>query len=188
MATRKTTKRASDGGVRTRETTPKKPSPRSKQAPSTGVREGMRAPTEELADQSGRLFSWKALKGKAFVLYFYPRDKTSGCTREAGDFRDRLSEFTRARVEVLGVSPDSVESHASFADQEGLNFTLLSDPDHRLAEAYGTWIKKKNYGREYMGIDRSTFVVDARGIVRKVFRGVRVPGHVDRVLEAIGEL
>jgi peroxiredoxin Q/BCP len=148
----------------------------------------MRAPIEKLADQSGRLFSWKTLKGKAFVLYFYPRDKTSGCAREACDFRDRLAEFTGAGVEVIGVSPDSVESYASFSDQHGLNFTLISDPDHRLAKAYGTWTKKKNYGREYMGIDRSSFVVDAHGIVRKVFRGVRVPGHVDRVLEAIGEL
>ncbi|GMV12968.1 MAG: peroxiredoxin [Polyangiaceae bacterium] len=126
--------------------------------------------------------------GGPYVLYFYPKDDTPGCTKEACDFRDGLSAFRKAGVRVIGVSPDSEASHARFSEKYALPFTLLSDPDKQLARAYSVWVKKKNYGREYMGIERSTFLVDAKGVVRRVWRGVKVAGHVDSVLAAAKEL
>jgi len=152
-----------------------------------GVHEGSRAPTFSLPDQAGRVVSSSALAGKSYVLYFYPKDDTSGCTREACGFRDSLRGFGSKGVKIIGVSPDSEASHARFAGKYGLPFTLLADTDKALARAYGVWVKKQNYGREYMGILRSTFLVDKRGIVKKAWRGVRVDGHVDAVLAAAGE-
>jgi peroxiredoxin Q/BCP len=165
--------------------------PKGKTAPvksGGGVREGSRAPSFSLSDQAGRVVSSSALAGKPYVLYFYPKDDTSGCTREACGFRDSLRGFGSKGVKIIGVSPDSEASHARFAGKYGLPFTLLADTDKTLARAYGVWAKKQNYGREYMGIVRSTFLVDKRGVVTKAWRGVRVDGHVDAVLDAAGAL
>jgi len=153
-----------------------------------GLHEGSRAPSFSLPDQAGRVVSSSALAGKPYVLYFYPKDDTSGCTREACGFRDSLRGFGSKGVKIIGVSPDSEASHARFAGKYGLPFTLLADTDKTLARAYGVWAKKQNYGREYMGIVRSTFLIDKRGIVTKAWRGVRVDGHVDAVLDAAGSL
>jgi len=157
-------------------------------ASNGGVGEGERAPSFALRDQDGKELRSDSLKGTPYVLYFYPKDDTPGCTTEACGFRDNARGFGKHKVRVLGVSPDSEASHARFAKKYGLSFTLLSDPDKTLARAYGVWVEKQNYGRKYMGIQRSTFVVDARGVVKKVYRGVRVPGHVESVLEAAGAL
>lgn len=163
--------------------------PASSAAPSNaGVAEGDRAPGFALRDQNGAELRSDSLKGTPYVLYFYPKDDTPGCTTEACGFRDNARGFGKHKVRVIGVSPDSEASHARFAKKYGLPFTLLSDPDKKLAQAYGVWVEKQNYGRTYMGIQRSTFVVDGRGIVKKAYRGVRVPGHVEAVLEAAGEL
>jgi peroxiredoxin Q/BCP len=136
-----------------------------------------------LKDQSGKEVSSASLAGSPYVLYFYPKDDTTGCTKQACGFRDSYRSFGRV-ARVLGVSPDSEASHARFAQKYGLPFTLLADPDKTLANAYGVWVKKQNYGREYMGISRSTFLVDAKGVIQKAWRGVRVDGHVDLVLDA----
>ena len=157
-------------------------------AKASGLREGSRAPSFSLPDQAGRVVSSSSLGGKPYVLYFYPKDDTSGCTREACGFRDSLRGFGSKGVRIIGVSPDSEASHARFAGKYGLPFTLLADTDKTLARAYGVWAKKQNYGREYMGIVRSTFLVDKRGVVKKAWRGVRVDGHVDAVLAAAGGL
>jgi peroxiredoxin Q/BCP len=154
----------------------------------SGVREGSRAPNFSLSDQAGRVVSSSSLSGKPYVLYFYPKDDTSGCTREACGFRDSLRGFGSKGVKIIGVSPDTEASHARFAGKYGLPFTLLADTDKALARAYGVWAKKQNYGREYMGIVRSTFLVDKRGVVKKAWRSVRVDGHVDAVLQAAGSL
>jgi thioredoxin-dependent peroxiredoxin len=155
---------------------------------SGAVAERTRAPAFDLANQRGERFSSAALKGRPYVLYFYPKDDTPGCTKEACDFRDSLARLSRSGVEVVGVSPDSTESHERFARKYGLSFTLLSDDDKNVARAYGVWVKKRNYGREYMGIERSTFLVDAKGVVRRAWRGVRVPGHVEAVLAELSAL
>jgi len=154
----------------------------------TGIAEGSRAPSFSLPDQAGRVVSSSSLAGKPYLLYFYPKDDTSGCTREACGFRDSLRGFGSKSVKIIGVSPDNEASHARFAGKYGLPFTLLADTDKTLAKAYGVWAKKQNYGREYMGIVRSTFLIDKKGIVKKAWRGVRVDGHVEAVLEAAGEL
>lgn len=130
----------------------------------------------------------ESVVGEPYVLYFYPKDDTPGCTKEACDFRDGIAAFRKAGVRVIGVSPDGEASHARFRDKYALPFTLLSDPEKTLAHAYSVWVKKKNYGREYMGIERSTFLVDAKGVVRRAWRGVKVAGHVDSVLGAAKEL
>lgn len=149
-----------------------------------GVREGARAPAFELPDQDGAAFSSGSLAGRPYVLYFYPKDDTPGCTREACEFRDELGKFQGLGVRVVGVSPDKPESHTKFRQKYGLSFTLLSDVEKTLAQAYGVWVKKQNYGREYMGIERSTFLVDGAGTILKAWRGVRVDGHVAAVLAA----
>lgn len=120
-------------------------------------------------------------KGKRVVLYFYPKDNTSGCTQEACDFKDNLNRIT-GYAEVIGVSPDSIKSHRSFREKQGLNFTLLSDPEHTLAEKYGVWKEKSMYGRKYMGIERSTFVLDKEGNIETEWRKVKVKGHVEEVI------
>lgn len=157
-------------------------------AANGGISAGDRAPSFTLRDQDGKELRSDSLKGSAYVLYFYPKDDTPGCTTEACGFRDNARGFGKHKVRVLGVSPDSEASHARFAKKYGLPFTLLSDPEKKLANAYGVWVEKQNYGRKYMGIQRSTFLVDGRGIVKKVYRGVRVPGHVEAVLEEAGAL
>ena len=125
--------------------------------------------------------SLESIKGKRTVLYFYPKDNTSGCTQEACDFRDSINRLTSKAV-VIGVSPDSVASHKKFKEKQGLNFMLLSDPEHKLAEKFEVWKEKSMYGRKYMGIERSTFVLDKDGNIEKEWRKVKVKGHVDEVL------
>jgi peroxiredoxin Q/BCP len=169
--------------------TPKtKASPKKTAAPKetvSGLREGDSAPAFSLPDQNGNVVSSASLAGQPYVLYFYPKDDTPGCTREACGFRDDLGKFTGAGARVLGVSPDSETSHGRFAQKYGLSFPLLSDAEKTLAKAYGVWVMKQNYGREYMGIERSTFVVGGDGKIKKAFRRVKVDGHVPAVFAAL---
>ena len=126
-------------------------------------------------------FSLDDFKGKRIVLYFYPKDNTSGCTQEACNFRDNINRIT-SYAEVIGVSPDSIKSHLSFRDKQDLNFILLSDDEHKLAEAFNVWKEKSMYGKKYMGIERSTFVISPDGKIEKEWRKVKVNGHVDEVI------
>jgi peroxiredoxin Q/BCP len=157
----------------------------SEPASSAGLAVGSKAPAFSLPDETGTVVSSASLAGKPYVIYFYPKDDTPGCTKEACDFRDNLKAFNSAKVRVLGVSPDDPKRHAKFKEKYGLNFTLLSDVDKKLIGAYGIWIKKLNYGREYMGVQRSTFIVDKSGKIANAWNGVRVPGHVEAVLAAL---
>ena len=135
-------------------------------------------------DQNGNEteLSLNDYKGNRIVLYFYPKDNTSGCTQEACDFRDNLNRITTAAT-LIGVSPDSIKSHQKFKEKHNLNFTLISDPEHKLAEMFGVWKEKSMYGKKYMGIERSTFILDTQGNIVKEWRKVKVKGHVDEVLE-----
>ena len=133
------------------------------------------------ADGNEKTFSLADFYGKRTVLYFYPKDNTSGCTAEACDFRDNLNRLTKYAA-LVGVSPDSCKSHKSFREKQGLNFILLSDNEHLLSQAFGVWKEKSMYGRKYMGIERSTFVLDADGNIEKEWRKVKVSGHVDEVI------
>ncbi len=151
----------------------------------SGLAEGSKAPAFSLPDETGATVSSASLAGKPYVIYFYPKDDTPGCTKEACDFRDNLRAFNSQKVRVLGVSPDAPKAHAKFKEKYGLTFTLLSDTEKSLINAYGIWIKKLNYGREYMGVQRSTFIVDKAGKIAKAWHGVRVPGHVEAVLAAL---
>lgn len=143
---------------------------------------GDTAPDFSLATDGGDTVRLADLRGRRVVLYFYPKDDTSGCTKEACGFRDALPEFDAQDAVVLGVSPDDVESHEKFRDKYGLNFALLADTDHSVAEAYGAWGKKKLYGREYEGVLRSTFLIDADGRIEKIYRKVKPAGHADEIL------
>ena len=154
---------------------------------SSSIVPGSKAPEFRLQDQTGRWVTSKELRGAPYVLYFYPKDDTPGCTQEACDFRDAISAFKRAGAHVIGVSPDSVATHAKFSAKQRLPFPLLSDNSRELCNAYGAWVKKRLYGREYMGVERSTFVVGPTGLVRRVWRGVKVPGHAAAVLAAVRE-
>jgi peroxiredoxin Q/BCP len=157
-------------------------------APAGGIGAGDTAPSFTLPDEKGAEVSSSELAGAPYVLYFYPKDDTPGCTSEACGFRDALSDFEKLGVRVLGVSPDSPASHQRFRAKYELPFTLLSDADKSLSTAYGAWALKKNYGREYMGVVRSTFLVDAGGVIRNVWRGVKVNGHVEKVQAAAAAL
>lgn len=147
--------------------------------------EGDRAPDFELPSSEGRPVRLSSLKGKQVVLYFYPKDDTAGCTIEACAFRDNLSAFGRMAAVVLGVSKDSLESHSKFIDKYSLNFTLLSDEELKAHRLYGTWKEKINYGRKYMGTERSTFVIGTDGKIKKIFRKVSPQGHEVQVLAAL---
>ena len=129
-------------------------------------------------------YSLNDFKGQKVILYFYPKDNTSGCTQEACDFRDNINRLTNFAT-VIGVSPDSIKSHLKFKEKQSLNFILLSDPEHKLAEAFNVWVEKSMYGRKYMGIERSTFVLDENLNIIKEWRKVKVKGHVDKVIEYI---
>lgn len=148
------------------------------------IGEGELAPDFELQSDSGETVRLSDLRGSWVALYFYPKDDTSGCTTQACGFRDALSEPAGHDVVVLGVSPDDVASHVRFKEKFGLNFPLLADPDHKVADRYGTWGKKKLYGKEYEGIFRTTFLIDPEGRVAKVFERVRPEGHAEEVLAA----
>lgn len=146
---------------------------------------GMKAPEFSLPDQEGSKVTLKSLRGKQVVLYFYPKDDTSGCTKEACDFRDSLAPIKKEGALVLGVSMDGKASHQKFIAKYGLPFALLSDEDAVISKAYGVYKEKSMYGRKYWGIERSTFVIDAAGRIKALFRKVKVPGHVDEVLAAL---
>lgn len=152
------------------------------------VAEGQQAPDFTLPDQDGEPLSLSSLKGQPVVLYFYPKDNTSGCTKQACSFRDARSEFEELGARILGISPDGVESHRKFVDKHELPFTLLADVERSVCEAYGVWKEKSMYGRKYMGVERTTFLIDAEGVIRKIFPRVRVAGHSDKVLEALKNL
>lgn len=155
---------------------------------SDWIEEGKKAPDFTLASDEGGKIKLSALKGKPVVLYFYPRDDTPGCTKEACAFRDRKTELTKLGADVLGVSTDDVDSHGKFRSKYKLNFPLLADTDHKVAEKYGAWREKNMYGKKSMGVQRSTFLIDADGIVAKVWKRVQVDGHDEQVLAALKEL
>lgn len=142
-------------------------------------------PAFSLPGSDGKTWALKDLKGKPFVVYFYPKDATPGCTVEACDFRDHQPDFSKAGVTVIGVSPDPLTSHAKFIAKQKLNFVLLADEKHELAEKLGVWGEKSMYGKTFMGIIRSTFLVGADGTIEKEWRKVSVDGHVAEVLEAV---
>jgi len=149
------------------------------------IEEGQHAPDFTLQDQEGNAVTLSKLQGAPVVLYFYPRDATPGCTTEACDFRDADPAYKVTGARVLGVSPDTVASHRKFADKHGLTFTLLADTDREVCAAYGVWKEKVMYGKKSMGVERTTFLIDAEGIVRRIFPKVKVSGHVAEVMEAL---
>jgi thioredoxin-dependent peroxiredoxin len=145
------------------------------------------APDFELAASNGETVKLSSFRGKNVILYFYPKDMTPGCTTEACDFRDHYESFEGLDVVILGVSPDPISKHEKFIDKYGLPFLLLSDEEHKVAEAYEVWKLKKNFGKEYMGIERSTFIIDKDGKLVKEYRKVKVKGHVEAALNFIEE-
>ncbi len=152
------------------------------------IEAGERAPAFTLTADDGTKIRLSDLKGQPAVLYFYPRDDTPGCTREACAFRDQQAQLKKLGARVLGISTDSSESHGKFRDKYDLNFPLLSDPDHAVAEKYGAWREKNMYGKKSLGIQRSTFLIDAVGKVAKLWKAVKVDGHDEQVVAALGEL
>jgi thioredoxin-dependent peroxiredoxin len=155
---------------------------------SDWIEPGQRAPAFTLTADDGGKVRLSDFKGRPVVLYFYPKDDTPGCTREACAFRDGRKAFGKFDAAVLGVSADSVESHVKFRDKYDLNFPLLADPDHKVAEKYGAWREKNMYGKKSMGIQRSTYLIDAAGKVARVWKAVKVDGHDQSVLGALAEL
>lgn len=152
------------------------------------LKPGDKAPSFKLDTDGGGRVSLAELKGKPFVVYFYPKDDTSGCTREAQGFSENLKKFERLGVNLVGVSKDSVASHDRFKTKYKLRLTLASDAKLEAAQAYGVWGEKTLYGRKYMGMERATFLVDAKGVIREIWRKVKVPGHVEAVLVAAKSL
>jgi thioredoxin-dependent peroxiredoxin len=150
--------------------------------------EGQKAPDFDLATDSGDRVKLSGLKGKPVVVYFYPKDDTSGCTKEAQAFTELASAFAAAGTRVIGISPDTVESHAKFRSKYDLGIDLAADPQRVAIEAFGVWVEKSMYGRKYMGVDRSTFLIDPQGKVARVWRKVKVPGHAEEVLAAVKAL
>lgn len=152
------------------------------------LEEGVKAPAFTLPTDGGGKVSLKELSGKTLVLYFYPKDDTEGCTKEAIGFSENIKAFQKAGAVVVGVSKDSVAKHDKFKDKHNLKVILGSDETGKTLEAYGVWGEKTLYGRKFMGIERSTFLIDPKGVIRKIWRKVRVPGHVAEVLEAVKAL
>lgn len=152
------------------------------------ITEGDPAPDFSLPTADGDAVSLREHRGKAVVLYFYPKDDTSGCTREAKDFTCLKAAFDASGAVVVGVSPDSVESHRAFGEKHDLAVTLAADEDKAVARRYGVWVEKSMYGRTYMGVERATFLVDAKGRVARLWRKVKVPGHAEEVLAAVRAL
>ncbi|MDF3033205.1 MAG: thiol peroxidase, Bcp-type [Alphaproteobacteria bacterium] len=149
---------------------------------------GNTAPNVELPGDAGQFYRLSDYQGKKVVLYFYPKDDTSGCTAQACDFRDRLRDFNILNAVVFGISRDNPKSHDKFKEKYGLTFPLLSDEDGTVCAAYETWVEKSMYGKKYFGIERSTFLIDEEGIVRRIWRKVKVDGHAQEVFKAIQEL
>jgi peroxiredoxin Q/BCP len=146
---------------------------------------GQPAPDFSLQADDGSTVSLSDLAGNTVALYFYPKDDTTGCTAQACEFRDRQADYDAAGIRVIGVSPDSLKSHVKFRDKHGLAFTLLSDPDHEVAQAYGVWVEKSMYGRKYMGIERSTFVIGPDGVLTQALYKVKPSGHAASLLELV---
>ena len=151
------------------------------------LKEGDRAPAITTSTDTDTTFSLASLRGRPVVLYFYPKDDTPGCTVEACEFRDNLPKFEELDATVIGVSPDSVKSHQRFKGKFSLPFTLLADPDHAIAEAYGVWAEKTMFGRKYMGVVRTTFVIDGDGRISKIFRKVKAEGHAEDVARVLAQ-
>ena len=149
------------------------------------LQEGDAAPDFVLPDADGKIKKLSTLKGRFKVVYFYPKDDTSGCTKEAQNFTELKAEFEQLNAEVIGISPDSAKSHAKFRDKYELQVTLLADEEKGAIEAYGVWVEKKMYGKGYMGVERPTFLIGPDGKIVQVWRGVKVPGHAAAVLEAM---
>lgn len=156
--------------------------------PTMTLKVGDKAPEFKLIDQNNKSVTLKDFKGKWIILYSYPKDSTPGCTREAIGFTQHLEDFTKLGAVILGVSPDSPESHCKFIEKEGLKITLLCDPDHETLEEFGAWGLKQNYGKEYWGVIRSTFLIDPKGNIAAIWPSVKVDGHVEAVLEKLKEL
>ena len=152
---------------------------------SSGPSAGTKAPAISAVDEAGKPFRLSALAGKKVVLYFYPKAMTSGCTRESEAFRDQQAAFTRAGAVIVGASPDASAAQLKFKEKYTLPFTLIADTDRAVATAYGVWKEKSLYGRKFMGIERTTFLIDAKGVVQRVWNKVKVDGHVDQVLAAV---
>lgn len=150
--------------------------------------EGKRAPRFSLIDQDGRNVTLDDLKGAPVVLFFYPQDDTPTCTNEACAFRDAFDDYRGLGARVVGISPDSARSHQKFASKFDLPYLLLADPDHKVCEAYGVWKEKTMFGRTYLGVERTTFVIDGSGRIRRIFARVRVDGHSDAVLDVLRAL
>jgi peroxiredoxin Q/BCP len=149
------------------------------------LKEGDTAPEISLLTDSGDPFSLASMRGKNIVLYFYPKADTPGCTKEACAFRDSSRKFSKANTVVVGLSPDTTAAQAKFRAKFDLPFTLLADPDHKVAELYGVWKEKSMYGRKYMGVERTTFLLDGKGVIKKIFPKVKVEGHPEEVLAEI---
>jgi peroxiredoxin Q/BCP len=149
---------------------------------------GDKAPNFKLATDAGEEVSRAGLKGRPYVLYFYPKDDTSGCTKEAIDFTAAAAKFNKLGISVIGVSKDSLESHGKFRKKHKLKLTLASDPELKSANDWGVWIEKSLYGRKYMGMERATFLIDAKGVIAQAWHKVKVPGHVEAVLAAAKKL
>ena len=146
---------------------------------------GIKAPAFSLLNQNGEKISLKDYLGKKIVLYFYPKDNTSGCTKEACNFRDAFPKFKKTDAIILGISPNSVDSHKKFAEKYQLNFNLLADEEKKVVQLYGVWKEKSMYGRKYMGVERTTFIIDEKGRIKNIFTKVKVDGHDKEVLEAL---
>jgi thioredoxin-dependent peroxiredoxin len=153
-------------------------------AATEGLSAGDKIPDFKLTMDDGASVSRASLKGRPFVIYFYPKDDTSGCTKEAIEFSAALAKFTKLGVDLIGVSKDSLESHEKFKKKHKLKLALGSDPDIKTATAFGVWVEKSMYGRKYMGMERATFLADAKGVIVQAWHKVKIPGHVEAVLAA----
>jgi len=149
-----------------------------------GLAAGDKAPSFKITTDSGDTVTSASLKGAPYVIYFYPKDDTSGCTAEACAFRDALPDFSKVKASIIGISRDSVASHDKFKKKFDLTFPLASDESGKVCEAYGTWVEKSMYGKKYLGVERSTFLIDDKGVIRGIWRKVKVPGHAEEVLKA----
>ena len=149
------------------------------------LKEGDKAPSISVETDDGSHFELSSLKGKNIVLYFYPKADTPGCTKEACEFRDTSKKLTKANTVIVGVSPDTSKAQAKFKEKFDLPFTLLADAEHRVAVDYGVWKEKSMYGKKYMGVERTTFIIDSAGKIKKIFPKVKVEGHAEEVLTAI---
>lgn len=146
---------------------------------------GDKAPDFKLPDDTGKIISLKNFKGKKVILYFYPKDMTSGCTQQACDFRDNIKKFVKKNAVVIGISADDIKSHQKFKQKYELPFTLLSDETKNVLEQYGVWKEKSMYGKKYMGIVRTTFIIDEKGKIEKIFENVKVNGHIENLLQIL---